>query len=274
MEHRASLSAGCMTPPRWLAILNLTPDSFSDGGRWCTAEAALHHAEQLVAQGAWGLDLGAESTRPGAAPLDPTEEWARLAPVLPRLRAAHPSLILSLDTRHAEVTQRALDVGINLINDVTGFSDPAMLRIACSTQVPLIAMRSRRVSGGFFMPPYGDPGEPTADRALREMAHVRDRLLGASIPQERIYLDPGFGFGTTWSEDRALWEALPSLPERLDWPASQVCIGISRKRFTAWMAGTPDLPASARDSETFRLHMIASEWGFDLFRTHHLKAPA
>ena len=79
---------------------------------------------------------------------------------------------------------------------------------------------------------------------------------------------------TTWAEDRALWEALPSLPARLDWPASRICLGISRKRFTAHMAGTPDLPPALRDSETFRLHMIASEWGFDLFRTHHMKAPA
>jgi len=259
---------------RWLAILNLTPDSFSDGGLWNDPDLAVSHAAALVAQGAWGLDIGAESTRPGAAPLDPETEWQRLAPVLPRLRETFPDLVLSLDTRHPEVTQRGLDVGINLINDVTGFEDPVMLRIARDARVPLIAMRSRRRDGQFQMPPYEGDGEPDAARALREMAMVRDRLLDAGIEPQRIFLDPGFGFGTTWAEDRALWEALPTLDQRLSWPKSQVCLGISRKRFTAHMAGNPGLAPLARDTETFRLHMIASEWGFDLFRTHQLKANA
>lgn len=261
-------------PLRFLGILNLTPDSFSDGGLWMNPEAAVAQATRLVEAGAWGLDLGAESTRPGATPLDPGEEWRRLEPVLRRLRKELPGTILSLDTRHADVAERGLNLGIDLLNDVTGFTEPPMVKLAQRTSVPLIAMRSRRTPNGFVMPPYEGPGETSAERALAEMRLVRDRLLEAGVDPERIILDPGFGFGTTWTEDRAIWEALPGLGEALAWPHERVCIALSRKRFTAWMAGQPTLAPAERDNQTFQLHMKASKWGFTLFRTHTLGVPA
>lgn len=254
--------------PLYLGIVNVTPDSFSDGGRFLDPASALAQAARLVGAGAGLLDLGAESTRPGAAPLATEAEWARLEPVLGRLRTRHPDLPLSVDTRHAEVARRALEAGAAILNDVTGFSDPAMLALARGTGCGLIAMRSRPAGDGFLMPPYDGAGEITADRALAELAEVRDRLLSAGIPGDRLLLDPGFGFGTTFTEDRALWDALPDLPRRLGWPADRFCLGISRKRFLAWRAGTPGLPPQERDGLTARAHREAADWGYRVFRTH------
>lgn len=256
--------------PLFLGILNVTPDSFSDGGRFTDPAAALAHARALVESGARMLDLGAESTRPGAEPLTPESEWERLAPVIGPLRTARPDVPLSVDTRHAAVAARALAAGIAVLNDVTGFTDPAMLDLARKSDCGVIAMRSRIQGSGFFMPPYDGPGEGTADRAIAELAAVRDRLLSAGIPPGRILLDPGFGFGTTFSEDLALWEALPGLPSRLGWPVSRFCIGISRKRFLAHRAGLPDLPPPARDGLTTEAHAEAARWGYRVFRTHAL----
>ena len=254
--------------PLFLGILNITPDSFSDGGRFLDPAAAVAHAAELAAASAGMLDLGAESTRPGAAPLDPEEEWTRLAPVLAHLHREYPGLPLSLDTRHAAVAARALEAGIAVLNDVTGFSDPAMCELARTTACGLIAMRSRRAGEGFLMPPYDDEGPATADRAIGELAETRDRLLAAGIPASRILLDPGFGFGTTFAEDRALWEALPTLPERLEWPADRICLGISRKRFLAWRSGNPGLPPLQRDGLTAAAHAEAFSWGYRVFRSH------
>ncbi|HET8714718.1 MAG TPA: dihydropteroate synthase [Holophagaceae bacterium] len=254
--------------PLFIGLLNLTPDSFSDGGRHAAPEAALAQARRLLAAGFRMVDLGAESTRPGAEPLDPETEWARLAPVLERLRRDLPSVPLSLDTRHADVAARGLAAGISVLNDVTGFRDPAMLDLAAGSACGLLAMRSRLEGGRFVMPPYDAPGEADAARALAELAEARDRLRGAGIEDARVALDPGFGFGTTYVEDAALWEALPSLSGRLGWPLDRVCVGISRKRFTAFRGGQPGLPPAERDSLTARLQAEAQARGLRIFRSH------
>lgn len=256
-----------------LGILNVTPDSFSDGGRFLDPAQALAQAANLVAQGARGLDIGAESTRPGAAEVSPGEEWVRLEPVLEGLRKAMPDLPLSLDTRHAEVAARALALGVAAINDVTGFQDPGLLHVVRNAGCGLIAMRSRAREGALSMPPYGGPGREDAQEALRELATIKERLLGADIAPERILLDPGFGFGTTFIEDRAVWDALPGLPALLDWPAERVCIAISRKRFVAWKCGSPGLSPLERDAPTARAHREAWRLGYRVFRTHAITHP-
>lgn len=256
--------------PCYLGILNLTPDSFSDGGAHAAPEAALARARQLLGLGAALLDLGAESTRPGADPLAPAEEWTRLHPVLAVLRRELPSIPLSVDTRHADTAARAIEAGAAVINDISGFRDPAMLLLARRSTCGLIAMRSRWKDGALWMPPYDDPAPASADRPINELCEVRDRLLAAGIAPERIALDPGFGFGTTAREDAALWEALPELPGRLDWPPERFCLGVSRKRFVAWQAGTPELPATQRDGATRELHREAETLGYRIFRTHAL----
>ncbi|HET6330598.1 MAG TPA: dihydropteroate synthase [Holophagaceae bacterium] len=261
-DWRAFLTEG----PLFIGILNLTPDSFSDGGLHAVPEAALAQARSLLAKGFRMLDLGAESTRPGAAELNAGAEWSRLQPVLDLLRKEMPQIPLSVDTRHAEVAAQALVHGAAVLNDVTGFRDPAMLELASRGTCGLIAMRSRMEGGGFVMPLYGGEGEETADRAIAELVEVRERLRDAGIADTRAALDPGFGFGTTFVEDLAIWKALPSFQERL-------CIGVSRKRFTAWQAGQPDLPPQERDGLTAALHAEAAQGGVRIFRSHAATLP-
>ena len=251
-----------------MGILNLTPASFSDGGQFMDPAAALAQAQLLVRAGARMLDLGAESTRPGAVLVDADTEWARLEAVLPLLARSLPGIPLSLDTRHADVAARGLAAGASVINDVTGFSDPRMLDLALSSPCGLIAMRSHRLGQELHMPPYGDTAPKDAEATIVELGAIRDRLHRAGIQEARVLLDPGFGFGTTYLEDLALWEALPRLPESLAWPAERICIGISRKRFLAARAGTPDLPPSQRDNLTSAAHAEAIHLGYRVFRTH------
>jgi dihydropteroate synthase len=255
--------------PLFIGILNLTPDSFSDGGQHLAPEAAVAHAHRLVAAGARMLDLGGESTRPGAEPLSSEAEWQRIEAPLKALRSRLPHIPLSLDTRHAHVAERGLAAGVQVLNDVTGFMDPEMLALAQASGCGVIAMRSRVHDGGFLMPPYGGEGERTAVRAVAELSMVQARLT--SLSPERVLLDPGFGFGTTYAEDHALWEALPRLPFALQWPAEGFCIGISRKRFTAWRAGQPELPPNQRDFLSAALHQEAIGMGFRIFRTHAIR---
>jgi dihydropteroate synthase len=254
--------------PLFIGILNLTPDSFSDGGKFMDLDSALIQAHALVRAGARMLDLGAESTRPGAVMVDAATEWDRLEPVLGALKTALPDTPLSLDTRHGAVAIRGLAAGAAVINDVTGFSDQTMLALAQSSTCGLIAMRSRIQGPDFHMPPYGDPALKDAQAAISELHAVRDRLCQVGVDGHRVLLDPGFGFGTTYLEDLALWEALPSLPRSLEWPMERICIGISRKRFLAARARTPDLPPHQRDSLTHAAHAEAIHLGYQVFRTH------
>lgn len=262
-----------LTRPLFIGILNLTPDSFSDGGDFVSAESALAQARHLVRRGARLLDLGAESTRPGAIPITEAEEWKRLGPVLEQLRREIPGIALSVDTRHTGIAVKALEQGVSVINDVTGFRNPGMLHLARSRNCGVIAMRSRLQNGGLFMPDYAGGKGATAERVIQEMRDIRNDLLDAGIDQERILLDPGFGFGTTYEEDLALWNALPELPRLLEWPQEHVCIGISRKRFVAWRAGTPDIPPQQRDTLTDSAHQQLLEAGFRVFRTHEVPEP-
>jgi dihydropteroate synthase len=254
--------------PLFIGILNLTPDSFSDGGRFLEPDAALAQARNLVRAGAGMLDVGAESTRPGAASVDAPAEWARLEAVLPLLAQSLPDLPLSLDTRHAEVAARGLAAGVSVLNDVTGFSDPDMLALAQASTCGLIAMRSRSSGGTLHMPAYQDPAPATVEAALSELGALRDRLHRTGIQDGRVLLDPGFGFGTTFLEDLALWEALPRLGESLAWPVDRICIGLSRKRFLAVRAGIPELPSPQRDGLTAAAHAEAIHLGYRVFRTH------
>jgi len=273
MLWRTSGGSIPLDDPIYLGILNITPDSFSDGGRFREPEAALAQGRSLLASGAGLLDLGAESTRPGAQAVDVAEEWARLEPVLDSLRDEFPRLPLSLDTRHVPIALKGLARGAAVLNDVCGFEDQDLLDLARNSHCGLIAMRSRKKDGQLVMPPYDDPTPRNANAALGELREVRNRLLQEGIAPERILLDPGFGFGTTYQEDLALWEALPRLPEALDWPAERICIAISRKRFIARRAGQIQLPPDQRDALTEEAHLEARRHGYKVFRTHAIPEP-
>ena len=260
-----------LSGPLFIGILNVTPDSFSDGGLYLAASAALDQAQCLVDSGVHILDLGAESTRPGAESVSPKEEWRRLEPVLKALRHHLPKTPLSVDTRHTETARRALEMGISILNDVTGFSDPQMLALAQSSDCGLIAMRSRRKNGVLLMPPYDKATQITVDPIIDELIVLKNRIRNNRIDDQRVILDPGFGFGTTFQEDLALWKALPQLPKKLEWPVEQFCIGISRKRFLACRAGRKALPPLERDALTAQAHQEAFAWGYRNFRTHRAK---
>lgn len=210
-----------------MGVLNVTPDSFSDGGRFEGPEAAAEAARRMAAEGAAIVDVGGESTRPGAAPVDETTELRRVVPVLERLRGELP---LSIDTRRAAVARRALDLGAVLINDVTAGRDPEMF--------PLVAARR---SGIVLMHMRGDPGTMQEAPSYRDVAReVEDFLLAraedaaaAGIPRDRILVDPGIGFGKRLEHNLALLAALPRLAAH-GWP---VVVGVSRKRFLGDLTG-------------------------------------
>ena len=274
MHWRITLGNVDLERPIFLGILNITPDSFSDGGRHLAPAAAEEQAVHLLESGAALLDLGAESTRPGAAPIPPEKEWQRLRPVLELLGRSHPGIPLSLDTRHPSVAQKGLAGGAAVLNDITGFSDPALLALAQETSCGLIAMRSRMRAGRLYMPAYSENGASSAEAAIEELRQIKNRLLDAGIAADRILLDPGFGFGTVYSEDLALWQALPVLPKALDWPIERFCLGISRKRFIAWRAGLPTLPPDQRDALTHEAQTEAMRLGYRIFRTHTVNRPS
>jgi len=252
----------------FLAILNITPDSFSDGGLFFDTASALNHVKLLLAQGAKIIDIGAESTRPGSHPAEPMEEWARIAPVLSAIRKEHRECLLSIDTRHPQTARLALRHGADIINDITGFQDPEMLDLVSNSNCGLIAMRIRMINGRILMPDYSDPAPKKADGAIQELGIVRDRLLNAGIKPERVLLDPGFGFGTTFSEDQALWDTLPEMPGLLNWPVERFCVGISRKRFVARRFG---VSGNIRlDAKTAELNKRAANMGYRVLRTHSI----
>lgn len=207
---------------RLAGILNITPDSFSDGGTFDSPAAALARAAQLFADGASLVDVGAESTRPGAVPLTPAQEWQRLKPVLGELLARYPGAI-SLDTYHPETAERALALGDVIINDVTGINNPGMVEVIARHRARCIVSH---------MPGTAHPQEAHSQTLLNDIERVRTDLLAKlallgdrGVPAANIILDPGIGFGKTPGLNRALLEFARYVP------GHSVMIGYSRKRF-------------------------------------------
>lgn len=211
--------------------MNLTPDSFSDGGACLDADAALAHAGRLVEQGADILDLGAESTRPGALPIEPEEEMRRLLPALRAIRAHHPRVPLSVDTRHLRVAEAALEAGADVLNDVQGAAPadparPSLAPLAAASGAPWILMHNRRLA----------PDEPVWPAVLGEVKAALDRALDAGVRPEQLWVDPGFGFGKSVGQNLELVGRLARLAA-LGYP---VLLGTSRKSTLGAVLGEPD----------------------------------
>jgi len=185
--------------PRVMGIVNLTPDSFSDGGRYLDATAALRHAEQLVREGADILDLGAESSRPGAEPLSDDEEWRRLAPVLQELIGWQ--VPLSVDTYRLATMQRALALGVDILNDIWGFRQPGTLACAAASTCGVCVMHMHGEPQTMQRAPMDGEVVPEVCNFLRARA---DALLQAGVASSRICIDPGIGFGKTVAQNFAL----------------------------------------------------------------------
>jgi dihydropteroate synthase len=247
-----------------MGILNITPDSFSDGGRHVDLQQALDAAHSMKADGADILDIGGESTRPGAAPVDPTEELQRVGPVLEALQDI--GLPLSLDSRRPSVVDAALDIGIDLINDVGGFQDPEMRSL-------LSDPRARGV-GVCVMHMQGEPQQMQVDPhyqdVVAEVHGFLQKQLGLlealGIARERILLDPGFGFGKTLAHNRALFEALPSLCSE-----QHVLVGVSRKRMIGQLSSREDSPAHERLGGSLAAAVLAAQAGASVIRVHDVR---
>ncbi|MFC0596046.1 dihydropteroate synthase [Thermus composti] len=243
-----------------MGILNLTPDSFSDGGLYLDPEKALERAREMVAEGADILDLGAESTRPGADPVPVEEEKRRLLPVLEAVLSL--GVPVSVDTRKPEVAEEALKMGAHLLNDVTGLWDERMVALAARYGVPAVVMHM----------PVPDPKAMMAHARYQDVvAEVKaflkaqaEKALGAGVPQ--VVLDPGFGFGKLLEHNLALLRRLDEIVA-LGHP---VLVGLSRKRTIGELTGVED-PAQ-RVHGSVAAHLFAVLKGARILRVHDVRA--
>ncbi|WP_051322356.1 dihydropteroate synthase [Alicyclobacillus contaminans] len=238
-----------------MGIVNVTPDSFSDGGRYFDPDKALAHAHRLIEEGADILDIGAESTRPGAEPVSPEEEWRRLEPVLKALANDCP-VPISVDTYRAKTAARALELGVSFINDIWGgLADPDILRVTADSPATYIWMHNRQ-----------QPPEANGFSVLmaETEAGVR-RCLEAGIPEERLWIDPGIGFGKTHEQNLT---ALRRLREycNVGYP---VLLGTSRKRVVGL---TLDLPVNERLEGTLATVVLGVAAGVRCVRVHDVQA--
>ena len=248
-----------MGRPRIMGILNVTPDSFSDGGQFLRPEAALMQARRM-ATGADILDIGGESTRPGAVEVDLAEEIARTAPVIAALRAGGVELPISIDTRKAGVAQAAFAAGATILNDVTALRfDPAMAAMAAGLHAPVILMHS-------IANPQTMQDDPRYDDVVLDIYDaLADRLqvaLAAGIPRHRLAIDPGIGFGKTLDHNLALLARI-SLFHNLGVP---VLLGASRKRFIGTLGAEAD--AAKRMPGSLAVALAGVAQGMQMIRVH------
>ena len=246
-----------------VGILNLTPDSFSDGGVNQATETAVETARKWCQQGIRILDIGAESTRPGATAIKPDEECKRLEPVLEALKndsvLKDHHLILSLDTRHPEVAKWAVNQGIQWINDVSGFEDPKMVRVAADADLGAVFMHSLSVPSkkDLCIPEGVDP----IDLILKWGEKKIQSLLNQGIARKNLVFDPGLGFGKTLDQN---WEIVRNF-RRFHNLGVKTLVGHSRKSFLSILGQSP---ASTRDPETAALSIDLFEKGVDYLRVH------
>lgn len=248
--------------PAIMGILNVTPDSFSDGGLFLEHQAAVARGLEMLAEGAVIVDVGGESTRPGAAPVPAEEEAARVVPVVAALAQKAPQAVLSVDTSKPDVAERALAAGAQMVNDVTAGRDPRMLEVVAQAEAGIVLMHMR-----------GTPQTMQQDtRYTHVVAEVAEFLaaradvaLAAGVPKERIFLDPGIGFGKDLEGNLALLRALPHLAAL----GFALVLGVSRKSFIGHLtgAGVGDrlpgslaalLPALGCPQVVVRVHDVAA----------------
>lgn len=250
-----------------MGILNVTPDSFSDGGQFFSVESAVARARRMQEEGADIIDVGGESTRPqGAVPVDRAEEMRRVIPVVEGITAALPDVVLSIDTVKADVAQRALEAGARIVNDVSGFRlDPRMGEICAAAGAGLVLMHSRGTvseMGTYAQARYDD----VVDEVLAELRERVTAARDAGVAEECIAVDPGIGFAKRAEHSLGM---LAALPELVAW-GFPVVIGVSRKRFVGEIAGTPE--PSGRLFGTVGANVAALDRGARVFRVHDVAA--
>ena len=264
---RNTARAGTLTAgpgPVVVGILNVTPDSFSDGGDFFDPEAAAEHAAAMLDEGADMLDVGGESTRPGSDPVSQEEEIRRVVPVLKRILSVRPEAVISVDTYRSGTARAALEAGASLVNDVTALrGDPGMVSLIEEAACPVILMHMQ-----------GEPKtmqkEPNYQDVVREvrdfLAERAEYAFAAGVRLENIIVDPGIGFGKNLEHNLALLRNLDALVD-LGFP---VLIGTSRKSFVERITGVQE--ARDRVFGTVATTVLAFEQGATFFRVHDVRA--
>jgi dihydropteroate synthase len=249
--------------PVVMGIVNVTPDSFSDGGRYVSVDTALAHADELLAGGADILDVGGESTRPGRTEaVTVEEELRRVLPIVEALVRAHPSLIVSVDTVKAEVARAALDAGAAVVNDVSALRlDPTMAATLGATRSGVVLMHSRGSILEIASYVHAEYGGDVVGAVLLELAAALKKASEAGVGPEATVIDPGFGFAKTVEQNLILFDQL----ETFQVLGRPVLVGPSRKRFLGAAAG---MPVEDRDRATATACALAYERGARLFRVH------
>ncbi|MEU8521085.1 dihydropteroate synthase [Streptomyces sp. NBC_01216] len=260
--------------PEWdrcavMGVVNVTPDSFSDGGRWFDTTAAVKHGLHLVDEGADLVDVGGESTRPGATRVDEEEELRRVVPVVRGLAAE--GVTVSVDTMRASVAHAAVAAGATLVNDVSGgLADPGMVPAVAAAEVPFVVMHWRGFSRDMnSLAVYDD----VVTEVLTELRHRLEAVVEGGVAPERIVLDPGLGFAKLAPHDLALVAHLP----RLRALGRPLLVAASRKRFLGHVLareGTTPPPARERDAATAAVSAIAAHEGAWAVRVHEVRATA
>ena len=257
--------------PLVMGILNLTPDSFADGGRYSSIDAALSQANRLIADGADIVDIGGESSRPGSEPISISAELDRVIPLLERLRP-NLSIPISVDTTKAEVAQAAINLGADIINDIRGLTDPALLRVIADSDVGVVIMHMRGTPRTMQnTPTYNDVVGEVADYLAERVRSVEQ----AGISRDRIAVDPGIGFGKTFEHNQQLLRQL----DRLNDIGCPILVGTSRKGFLGQITGksvadragasvTSAIASLAGGASVVRVHDVAATveaitvWGY------------
>lgn len=251
-------------PPQIMGILNVTPDSFSDGGRFSDLDAAMRQAEAMVAEGADLIDIGGESTRPGSDSVPADEQIRRVVPVIRLIHEQYPQLTISIDTTLATVAEAAVSAGAAIVNDVSaGGGDPNMLAFVAEAGVPIILMHSQGTPKTMQDNPFYADVIGEVEAALLKRI---DAALAAGIRSENIAIDPGIGFGKRKQDNLDLLANLPRLVD-LGYP---VLLGTSRKRFMGSICNVSE-PSElvTATAVTTALGVMA---GVALFRVHDVKA--
>ena len=246
-----------------MGILNVTPDSFSDGGHFVNPEQAYSHARFLAENGADIVDIGAESTRPGSKPVDETEEWSRLKPVLELLKRRPLNARISIDTQKPEIMKKSVQYGVDVINDVSGGADDSTLKFLASENVTYICMHKYGDTASMQKNPLQARQALDAMESFYEKTY--DRLLSMGFTKELIWLDPGIGFGKTDAANIQLLDQACDFCDRYN-----IVLGISRKSFIGRVLDIEN--ATDRDTPSKMLELGLMFSGARAIRTHEVKA--
>lgn len=249
-----------LSTPQVMGIVNVTPDSFSDGGKYTQLTRALEHARALIAQGAKFIDVGGESTRPGAAEVSEADELARVIPFVEALRK-ESDVLISVDTSKAAVMKAAIDAGADLINDVRALQEPGALDVVAHANIPVCLMHMQGQ-------PRTMQHEPEYVDVVRDVIHFLEQRIkvcaDAGIKEDNIILDPGFGFGKSLDHNYQLLNGLPSVMA-MGYP---LLVGMSRKSMIGQLLNRP---VDQRLAGSLTLATIAAQMGAHIIRVHDVQ---